>query len=88
MEEILKLMNDFEKRNNMSIAFTMYKDGSYSVNEFWDEDVLNEGNSIEELKKFLKETRYKLDENGLSYKPCIKIETLTPSALKQIGIKE
>lgn len=78
MEEILKLMNGFEKRNNMSIAFTMYKDGSYSVNEFWDEDVLDEGNSIEELKTFLKNTQYKLDENGRCYKQHIKIETLSP----------
>ncbi|ALR29746.1 hypothetical protein ATE47_04070 [Chryseobacterium sp. IHB B 17019] len=74
MEEILKLMNEFEKRNNMSIAFTMYNDGSYSVKEFWDNESLDGGNSIEELKIFLKETQYKLDENGRSYSPCVKIE--------------
>lgn len=67
-------MNEFEKRNNMSIAFTMYNDGSYSVHEFWDNESLDGGNSIEELKTFLRETQYKLDENGRCYSPCIKIE--------------
>jgi hypothetical protein len=73
MEKLLELVNDFEKRNNMSIAFTMFSDGSYAVNEFWDNESLDGGSSVEELKTFLIETQYKLDENGRSFSPCIKM---------------
>ncbi|MGU3377693.1 hypothetical protein [Chryseobacterium sp. M5A1_1a] len=58
----------------MSIAFTMYNDGSYSVNEFWDNKSLDGGNSPEELKQFLSKAQYKLDENGRSYSPCVRID--------------
>lgn len=74
MEEILKLMKDFELRNNMSIAFTMYEDGSYSVNEFWDNESLDGGNSPKELAEFLRKAQYEKDENGRSLSPCIRID--------------
>lgn len=74
MEEILLLVNGFEKRNNMSIAFTMYGDGSYSVNEFWDNESLDGGNSVAELKEYLIKATYKKDENERCISPCERID--------------
>jgi len=62
MEKTLQLINNFERRNNISIAVTFYSDGSSSTEEFWDNEKLNESNTVDELHKFLMNTQYKLDD--------------------------
>lgn len=70
MEKILQLMENFEHRNNISIAVTFYSDGSSSIEEFWQNEVLNESKTIEELQHFLMNTQYKLDEtDGRCFSP-------------------
>ena len=64
MKTLLKLVKNFEKRNNISIAITICSDGSGSVEEFWSEEVLKEYKDIEELTNFIKDTQYVLDSNG------------------------
>lgn len=73
MKSIITLVKEFEKRNNMSVAFTMYGDESWSVNEFYDNDQLANGKDIKELKTFLSETEYKKDANGRTLNPCVKV---------------
>lgn len=75
MEEIAGLIKAFEERNNISIFVTFYGDLSSSVHEFWEEEILSECTSVDELRQFLKETRYKLDEaNGRCLSPVQKID--------------
>ena len=64
MEKFLGLINDFEKRNNISIYVEIHADGSSCVLEFWRDEKLTSAHSTEELYKFLLETSYALDENG------------------------
>jgi hypothetical protein len=53
MEEILELIRVFETRNNISITIQVHGDGSSSIKEFWDNDVINECKKLDELKCFL-----------------------------------
>lgn len=69
MEEILKLLEEFEKRNNISAFINLHSDGSSSIQEFWKDDILFSGGSIDELRTFLINTQYKLDENGRCISP-------------------
>ncbi len=69
MQDLLRLMQDFEKRNNISIAFQLCSDGSCHFEEFWKDEVLIECETIEEAIEFLKSTEYELDENGLCFSP-------------------
>lgn len=62
-------MKNFETRNNISIAVQMYSDGSTKTEEFWDDEVLNESNTIGEFHSFLKNTQYKLAEDGRCISP-------------------
>ena len=73
MDEIIELMKSFEKRNNISISMLIMSDGSGSVSEFWDYEGLKGFADIEELKDFLKNTNYLLDENGKCFSP-VKIK--------------
>lgn len=62
MEKTLQLINNFEKRNNISVAVTFYSNGSGTVSEFWDYEELKEFKNIDDLHKFLMNTQYKLDD--------------------------
>lgn len=74
MEELKELLKDFEKRNNISVMITIFSDGSWTLNEFWDADNIKAGLNTDGYKDFLKNANLKKDENGLSVKP---IEILT-----------
>lgn len=69
MEKTLQLIKNFEKRNNISIAVTLYSDGSSMTEEFWEEENLNESSTVEELHTFLKNTQYKIDVDGRCFSP-------------------
>lgn len=70
MKKTLKLIRNFEKRNNISIAVTFYSDGSSSTEEFWENEKLNESETVKELHQFLINTQYKLDKaNGRCISP-------------------
>ena len=74
MEKTIQLIKNFEKRNNISIAVTIYSDGSGNVSEFWDYEVLKEQESIEDLHNFLKNTQYKLaDDDGRCLSPVQEV---------------
>ena len=73
MGEFLALIMAFEKRNNISIYVEIHADGSSCVLEFWSEEKLTSATSIEELYKFLIETSYVLDENGICNFPATLI---------------
>ena len=53
MEKTLQLIKNFEKKNNISIAVTLYGDGSGTVSEFWDNEELTEFKNIDDLHNFL-----------------------------------
>lgn len=70
MNDVVILAKDFEKRNNLSIAITLFSDGSGNVEEFWNnEKLLDKFKNIEELTDFLKRTEYQLDDKGLCLSP-------------------
>lgn len=67
--DLKQAMQDFEKRNNISITVNFYSDGAFAVEEFWDNEVLNESETLFNLVNFLKETNYKLAEDGTCISP-------------------
>ena len=69
MKKTSQLIKNFEKRNNISIAVTIYGDGSALVEEFWDNEELSNCKSIDELHKFLMDTQYKLADDGRCLSP-------------------
>ncbi|NOQ49707.1 MAG: hypothetical protein GQ553_03470, partial [Nitrosomonadaceae bacterium] len=73
MDELKQLIKNFEKRNNMSITVTIYGDGSGTVVEFWEEDELKEYSNTKELRSFLQDTQYELDEKGKCISPVTTV---------------
>lgn len=73
VEELTKLIENFEVRNNISVVVSLYSDGSNEVEEFWDKECLYRGNNEGELIEFLKNSNYKLDEEGRCISPVEKI---------------
>ena len=69
MKEILNSLKDFEKRNNLSAAITFCGDGSNTLNEFWDDDILGQFDNVENLLRYLKEAKYKKNEEGICLSP-------------------
>ncbi len=69
MENTLKLMDDFEKRNNTSITIEINSDGSGNIREFWDEELIKGFDDINELNAFLLNGKLKLAEDGRSVSP-------------------
>lgn len=74
MEKTLQLMKNFEKRNNLSIALSVCSDGSFTLEEFWDNEILKGGANEKELHNFLKNTQYKLAEDGRCFSPVQLID--------------
>lgn len=75
MEQILMLSIEFEKRNNLNIVLQFCTDGSGHIEEYWDGEHLYQFKNIDDLKKYLSITSYKLNDDGKSLSP---IEILTP----------
>ncbi|REG88762.1 hypothetical protein [Flavobacterium aquicola] len=69
MEITLSLMNDFEKRNNISTTIEINGDGSGNLREFWDEEIIKEFDSLKSLNLFLLNGKLKLGEDGRSVSP-------------------
>ena len=69
IEGLLKLIKEFEKRNNISTYIKLFPDESGTMYEFWIEEELKEFATIEELVTFLKKTSYELAEDGRCYSP-------------------
>lgn len=76
METILKLISEFEKRNNMSVSLTIHSDGSGMLEEFWDREELFQFDGIIDLCGKLSKISYELDESGRSYSP---VRLINPS---------
>jgi len=69
MEITLKLMDEFEKRNNISTTIEINSDGSGNLREFWDEEIIKEFDSLKNLNLFLLNGKLKLAEDGRSVSP-------------------
>jgi hypothetical protein len=60
MEDLLKLMDEFEKRNNTSISLDLCSDGSGTLKEFWDGDEIKSFENSSELFSFLEKGKLKM----------------------------
>jgi hypothetical protein len=60
MEDLLKLMDEFEKRNNTSISLDLCSDGSGTLKEFWDGDEIKSFENSSELFCFLEKGKLKM----------------------------
>jgi len=69
MKKTLKLLNEFEERNNISTTIEINGDGSGNLREFWDEEIIKEFDSLENLNSFLLDGNLKKGEDGRSIKP-------------------
>ena len=74
MENTLKLMNEFEERNNISTTIEINGDGSGNLREFWDEEIIKEFDSLENLNLFLLNGKLKKTEDGRSVSPIEVVE--------------
>ena len=74
-KETTELMKSFQERNNMSIEIGFASDGSARVREFWEEEELKVCDNLKDLHTFLRETRYKMDEEGRSLSPVVELGT-------------
>ena len=70
MEQLISALKEFETRNNISAFVIVLSDGSFGLMEFWEEEDLGSFKSFEDLLKFLLETQYILDEQGVCISPC------------------
>ena len=73
MIETLKLINEFEERNNISVSLILHGDGSCSLQEFWDYEVIKSFDKIDELHIFLKNALLKKDKDGISVSPIVVV---------------
>lgn len=73
--DLKQAMQDFEKRNNISITVTYYSDGSCGVEELWDGELLNESETLFNLVDFLNKTKYKLSKDGRCISPVQVIKS-------------
>lgn len=74
MNELRILMDDFEKRNNISVIIELFSDGSWTIKEFYDEDEVGGGYSFDDLIEFLKTAQFKLADDGRCISPMIRID--------------
>lgn len=68
MEQLLALINEFEKRNNTSIYIQICGDGSCTLYEFWSSEEIKSFNQSEELYSFLSSGNLKM-KDGRSVSP-------------------
>ena len=68
--ELIKLsIRVFEKKNNCSIFVNIHGDGSFGVQEFWDEDFLaHDLHTVEQLINYLENTQLEMNKDGKSLK--------------------
>jgi len=69
MNELFELMEEFEKRNNISVYLDLCSDGSGNIKEFWDNELIKSFDKVTELVEFLKNGKLKLVEDGRSVSP-------------------
>lgn len=69
MERTLKLLNNFEKRNNISTTLVIHSDQSGYLDEYWEEETLKSFKTINELEEFLKGTQYEMTDCGICISP-------------------
>jgi len=69
MDELFKLIDEFEKRNNISVFLELCSDGSGCIREFWDNEKIKHFDKVSELLEFLKNGKLKLAEDGRSVSP-------------------
>ncbi len=53
MDEFLALVNKFEIRNDFSVSVTIFADGSSTMTEFWEDEPIEDFESMEELLSYL-----------------------------------
>lgn len=53
MKEILKLLNEFEDRNNISVYIEFHSDGSGNLFELWEGDLICNFSDENEISEFL-----------------------------------
>jgi len=68
MEITLKLMDEFEKRNNTSISLDLCSDGSGTLKEFWEGSEIKIFANLSELRSFLSNGKLKM-KDGRSVSP-------------------
>jgi len=69
MNELFELMEEFEKRNNISVCLDLCSDGSGTIKEFWDNELIKNFDNKNELADFLRNGKLKLSEDGRSVSP-------------------
>jgi len=69
MKKTLKLMEDFNNRNNISVFLEIYIDGSGIIREFFDEEEIKNFDSIDQLESFLANGKLKQFKDGYCARP-------------------
>ncbi len=69
MENTLKLMKEFEKRNNISTTIEINSDGSGNLREFFDGEGIKFFYSLQDLNLFLLNGKLKLTKDGYCASP-------------------
>lgn len=71
---MLEALNEFEVINNFSATLVIHSDGSGSINDFWEDKVIEAFDTIDDCINFLKTTKYKLDDKGYCITPLQKLK--------------
>lgn len=69
MKELLHLINNFEKRNNISTTLILQSDGSGHLEEFWDEETIFDFEDTDNMTHLLKNIQLLINEDGYCSKP-------------------
>jgi len=62
MEDTLKLMKEFEQKNNTLISIEICSDGSGNIIEFWDGEIIKVFNNLKSLNLFLLNSKFKTNK--------------------------
>lgn len=71
-ELLLEQIQDFECRNNISVAVQLCSDGSGAILEFWHDSELEQFDSVDQLVHILCFTNYR-KENGFCIHPVERV---------------
>jgi len=69
MKDTLKLMQEFETRNNINVTLEINSDGSGNVRNFWDEEIIKTFDSTDQLESFLANGKLKQFKDGYCARP-------------------
>ena len=84
MKELIKNLNDFEERNNLSVSVELFADCSSILKDFWDHNELSSFIDLDGLNKYLKEVNYKKSEDGR----CLKSHVILCNYCKRDEVCE